>query len=184
MNPAENFQHDRRMIVLVLLGLCICLPHLYGTLGPVPDCRDQAKVQPRIVWFETVVAQGSGLYWLEASSGTWQGMFAALGFHSLAESLPLGGDAVLSAYRLQANGQLQAISPPAQADPIFFQPIPINQASLETLMVIPGIGRRLAASIIAYRDRAGGIADRASLLAIEGIGEKKAASIAGYVRFE
>lgn len=184
MNTTENSSHDSRMIVLVLIGLCICLPHLYTILGRTLGCRNKSINQPRIVWFETVAAQGSGLYKLDASSDTWQAMSATFGFHLPVESLSPGGDAILPAYRLQVKVLPQAISPPAQAAPIFFQPIPINQASLETLMVIPGIGKRLAASIIAYRDRAGGIDDRTSLLAIEGIGEKKADIIAGYVRFE
>jgi len=184
MSATVNFQHDRRMIVLVLIGLSICLPHLYNTLMPVPEGRKQKEIQPRIVWLETAAVQGNGLYWLDVSSRAWQAKLATLGFHLPVESLSPGGDAFLPAYRLQADGKTQVISSPVQADPIFFQPISINQASLETLMVIPGIGRRLAASIIAYRDRAGGINDLATLLAIEGIGEKKAAIIAGFVRFD
>jgi competence protein ComEA len=185
MNPEPlHTQHDGRMIVLVLLGLCICFPHLYGALLSPSESRAPSKKQSRIVWFETARAQGSGLYWLDASPETWPVISAALGLHSSVESLPLGVDVFLPAYRLHENGRLQAISSPAQAAPIFFQPIPINQASIETLMVIPGIGQRLAASIINYRDRVGGIADRAALFEIEGIGEKKAATIAEYVRFD
>lgn len=178
-------QPDRRMLVLVLIGLGICLPQLYNFLGRAPEYRNKPQNQSRIVWLETAAAQGSGLYWLDAPAETWQGSFAALGLYFPAAESPMsGGDFLLPAYRLQANVQPQAISPPAQAAPIFFQPIPINQSSFETLMVIPGIGRRLAATIIDYRDRAGGIDDLASLLAIDGIGEKKAAIIAGYVRFD
>jgi len=184
MSTMGNFQQDRRMIVLVLIGLCVSLPHLYTTLGGVPECGDKPQDQPRIVWLETAAAQGSGLYRLDTSPRTWPAMTADLGFQFSAESLPTGVDVPLPAYRLQADGQLQAISPPAQADPIFFQPISINQASIETLMVIPGIGRRLAALIIDYRYRKGGIGNRSSLLEIEGVGEKKAEVIAGYVRFE
>ena len=184
MNTTENFQHDRRLIVLVLLGICIGLPQFYCAFWQAPDRPAQAKTPPQIVWFEKAAAPGSGLYWFEASNETWQTRSAALGYHLPATLPPPGNDIFLPAYRLQADGQAQAISSPAQAAPIFFQPIPINQASLETLMVIPGIGRRLAAAIIGYRDEVGRISGRASLLAIDGIGEKKAAIIADYVRFE
>jgi len=184
MSATGNFQHDRRIFVLVLIGLSVCLPHLCKTLGSAFEGRDTVKNQPRIIWLETVAAQGNGLYWLDAAIGNWQEKITPLGSHLPVGASPQGGDALLPAYRLQADGQFQPLPSPAPTAPIFFQPIPINQASLETLMVIPGIGRRLAASIIDYRDRAGRIDDRASLLAIEGIGEKKATIIAGYVRFE
>ena len=183
MNTTENLQEDHRVIVLVLIGLCICLPYLLDALGRAPESFDQSKNQFRIAWLETSAAHGTGLYWLDATSKTWQAM-VALDCHLPTESRPSRSGISLPSYRLQADGQLQPIPPPAQAAPIFFQPIPINQANLETLMVIPGIGRRLAASIIDYRDRVGGLVDRASLRAIEGIGEKKAAIIAGYVRFD
>lgn len=184
MNTTENLQEDRRMVVLVLLGLCLCLPHLYDKLGRGPESYVQPKNQLRMAWLETTAAaQGSGLYWLDATSKTWQAM-AALELHSPTEALPISRGVFLPAYRLQADGELQPIPPPAQVAPIFFQPIPISQATVETLMVIPGIGRRLATSIIDYRDRVGGLVDQASLRAIEGIGEKKAATIAGYVRFD
>jgi competence protein ComEA len=68
--------------------------------------------------------------------------------------------------------------------PILFQKIPINQADIAALMTIPGIGSRLASTIITYRDRSGGIQDRTALMGIPGVGAKKAAMIEAHVRFD
>lgn len=175
---------DHRLIVLVTLGLCLFLPHLYSVSRRTTEDHKAPGQQSRLVWLETASAHGSGLYWLEDPAGTWPLLSAALGLHAPAKSLPPAVDAFLPAYRLSADGKLQAIPSPAQAAPIFSQPISINQATLATLMIIPGIGPRLAASIIDYRDRMGGIHERAALRKIEGIGERKAAIIAEHVRFD
>lgn len=184
METIGKEQHDNRMLVLVLIGLCLCLSHLYRAVLPGVAWRGQLGSPSRIVWLETSAFHGNGLYQLDLLSDTWQAMSAGLDFHSPAELLPAGVNVSPPAYHLQSDGKLQSVFSPAQVAPIFFQPIPINQASIDTLRVIPGIGQRLARAILDYRERVGGITDRESLLNVEGIGEKKAAIIAGCVRFE
>ncbi len=184
VETAGTHQPDCRIIVLVLIGLCICLPHLYDAMRSAPEPRQPEEGQPRLVWLETTAVHGNGLYWLEDQARSWPPLFTALGRPSPpAPLLPLSAE-IPSAYRLPAVGPPQTIPLPAQLAPIFFQPLPINQASAETLMTIPGIGQRLAEAIIAYRAKTGGIKDRAALMAIDGIGAKKAAIIADHVRFD
>lgn len=48
--------------------------------------------------------------------------------------------------------------------------IPLNQAGPDDLMVLPGIGERLAMKIVAFRERTGGIASYDDLLWIPGLG--------------
>lgn len=175
---AGSHQHDRRIAILVLIGLCVCLPHLFHFVKRRIDLRPQEKPPHRLLWLEGENLQGHGLYWLEGPPWIWPLPSAG----PSCDHLP--GDVHMSAVRLAPNGRPQTMAFPAQAAPIFFQPIPINQADLAALMTIPGIGRRLASSIIDYRDREGGIKDRTSLMAIEGIGEKKAAIIEGYIRYQ
>lgn len=184
METTECAQRDRRMLVMILIGLCLCLPHLYGTLLPVAGWDKQSPASSRLVWLETSALHGAGLYRFDLVSDARQSVSADLKFYPPAEVSPVGVAGSPPAYRLLADGTLQSSPSPAQVAPIFFQPIPINQAGLDTLRVIPGIGQRLARAILDYRERTGGIADREALLNVEGIGAKKAAIIASYVHFE
>ena len=189
-------QHDQRVIVLLLIGFCICLPHLYSALKRTNGQlhQEQSQSQHRLVWLESATSPDNGLYWLENSLREWPAILAALGNHRPgfapitmppipSGALPPLADTILPAYRLSAEALPQAISFPVRLAPIFFQPIPINQATIELLMTIPGVGRSLATSIIDYRTRVGGIRDRTALLNVEGVGEKKAAIIEEYIRF-
>lgn len=73
---------------------------------------------------------------------------------------------------------------PAQLRPIFFQPIPINQATEELLVTISGIGPVLAQRIVVYRETIGHYQDYVDLIAVRGIGQKRAMMIAEHVSFE
>jgi competence protein ComEA len=63
----------------------------------------------------------------------------------------------------------------------FFMPIQINTASAVDLTLIPGIGFRIAESIVHYRETHKGIRRLEDLQAIPGIGEKKMQSIIPYI---
>lgn len=77
------------------------------------------------------------------------------------------------------SGQLTALHP--RAANIFFLPLPLNQADEELLTVIPGIGPKLAAKIVAKRRELGGFADLSELRQVRGIGPKTLAVLANYV---
>lgn len=62
---------------------------------------------------------------------------------------------------------------PARLAPLFFQPIPINQADAELLTTIPGIGPVFARRIIAFRGQQGRITSIDELDAVKGIGPAK-----------
>ncbi len=63
------------------------------------------------------------------------------------------------------------------------QPVDMNQASLEELMSIPGIGQVIAERIIRYRSEAGPFHHAEELLKIRGIGPKSLAAIRDYITF-
>ncbi len=65
----------------------------------------------------------------------------------------------------------------------FNQPMPINQAVIQDLTLLPGIGEQLAGRIIVFRDKNGGINERSDLEQIAGIGRKLSRKISGFVTF-
>lgn len=59
--------------------------------------------------------------------------------------------------------------------------VSINQANLEILMTLPGIGESKAQSIISYREKNGGFQTLEDLMNVSGIGEAVFAKIAPYI---
>ena len=61
-------------------------------------------------------------------------------------------------------------------------PLDLNTATAEELAELPGIGEKLAQSIVAYREANGELLSIYELQAIHGIGEGKMAKIAPYLK--
>ncbi len=57
----------------------------------------------------------------------------------------------------------------------------LNQATVEELMTLPGIGEVLAGRIVAYREAHGSFSSIDELAQVEGIGEKRIDAIRDYV---
>lgn len=81
-------------------------------------------------------------------------------------------------YRIPADSpteaeQLPSAPTPARLAPLFFKPIPINQADEELLTTISGIGPVFARKIIAFRNQQGRINAIEELDAVQGVGPAK-----------
>nr|MBF0221966.1 helix-hairpin-helix domain-containing protein [Desulfobulbaceae bacterium] len=76
-----------------------------------------------------------------------------------------------------SHGQLSA-----DMAPFFFRQIPINTASAELLVTIPGIGPRMAWRIRSYIQKNGAMTNISELENIKGIGLLRSKAIANYVR--
>ncbi|ABG41704.1 competence protein ComEA helix-hairpin-helix repeat protein [Paraglaciecola sp. T6c] len=62
------------------------------------------------------------------------------------------------------------------------QKINLNTATAEQLVTLPGIGKKKAAAIIAYRDKSGKFAKISDLTNVKGIGKKMVAKLAAHVQ--
>ncbi len=63
------------------------------------------------------------------------------------------------------------------------QPMPINQAVVQDLILLPGVGEQLAGRIIAFRDQNGEFDNPGDLEQVAGIGRKLSRTISRFVTF-
>jgi len=72
----------------------------------------------------------------------------------------------------------------AQFWPFYFGKLPINVATRDQLMLVKGVGPKMADKILQSRTNKGPFMDISALLRIEGVAEKKAKNLARYLSFE
>ncbi|HTU62787.1 MAG TPA: helix-hairpin-helix domain-containing protein [Polyangiales bacterium] len=61
------------------------------------------------------------------------------------------------------------------------EPLDLNRAALGDLLLLPGVGPKLAARIVEERERRGGFASLDQLAEVKGVGPKKLALLRGLV---
>jgi comEA protein len=69
----------------------------------------------------------------------------------------------------------------AAAKPVPSGKVNINTATAQQLTVLPGVGEKLAARIVDYRQKSGGFKNVSELMNVQGIGEKNLAKIQGFL---
>src|SRR5258708_33819600 len=69
----------------------------------------------------------------------------------------------------------------AAAKPAPSGKVNINTATAQQLTVLPGVGEKLAARIVDYRQKAGGFKNVSELMNVQGIGEKNLAKIQAFL---
>jgi competence protein ComEA len=69
----------------------------------------------------------------------------------------------------------------AAAKPAPTGKVDINTASVEQLTSLPGVGEKLAARIVEYREKSGGFKSPQELMNVRGVGEKNFQKIEGYL---
>ena len=77
---------------------------------------------------------------------------------------------------LATSGLAVAAAKPAPAGKVN-----INTATAEQLQALPGVGEKLAARIVEYRQKSGGFKSTQELVNVRGLGEKNFQKIQGYL---
>jgi hypothetical protein len=153
MNGTKNNigEKDLRPLVLVLFAVTILIAAAVRGTGWLADHSGEIPAPQQLVWRDG--AHAPGLYRVEADSPP-EG-----------KQPPAGSG---SEQKIQAPHPI-----PARLAPLFFKPIPVNQADTELLTTIPGIGPVFARRIIEFRDRQGRINAIEELDAVPGVGPAK-----------
>ncbi len=89
---------------------------------------------------------------------------------------------VIAYQTVEGKGESSSSAP--SCSPFFFEPVPINAASKELLMTIPGVGAKTAEKIQQEIIANGSIAGPAGLMKIKGIGTTKMDKMLPYVSFK
>jgi competence ComEA-like helix-hairpin-helix protein len=149
-NPGRK---DLRPLVLVLfaLGILTVAAVRQGWFSILP--RHEISAPQKLAWCDGSVA--TGLYRVPVDA-----------------EYPMGEEELQTEPR-QGLQNFVSTPPPAKLAPLFFRPIPINQADAELLTTIPGIGPAFAQRIIEFRGQHGRITSIEELDAVKGIGPAK-----------
>lgn len=81
-----------------------------------------------------------------------------------------------------ANNKVQEVTKVAATEAS--SKVRLNQASVEQLVAVPGLGRVKAQAIVEHIGEHGPIANEADLTKVKGVGAKLAARVAQYVSFD
>jgi competence ComEA-like helix-hairpin-helix protein len=168
---------DKRLLVLLALGVLILLAR-------IPDMVPERRLEEQSWgWIEYAAGEPPRRVPL-AEIGRNDGMMLKGVQGQGKRSVELAS--LLHRRRAVAvhgNGVLSAGITPRLAL-LLGLPFSINRASADELALLHGVGPKLAASIIDYRERHGRINDAQDLCAVPGIGERMAARIAPRLAFE
>ncbi len=169
---------DKQLLVLLVLGVLILGSHLYAQ----PFARETVK---KYCWLQL---DGTALYRVPVSPGRQepgrrlQGLPGGREIRPEIQGLLQPGRVV--ALRRDQKGDLQ----PARFSPrpafLLGLPFPINQADVDDLTLLPGIGPHLAGRISAFRHRHGPFRSEKMLTAVPGIGPHLASRLAPLLSFD
>jgi competence protein ComEA len=149
--PGPAADHPRPHFVVELAG-AVARPGVYCFFHQVD-------------WAEALRAAGG----LKGNAGMPQGML---------RTVPANGS-LLSIGTAPASAAVTLMDPAKRF--LYFVPFGINQASAGELRLVPGIGETTARAIVDYRERHGGFRRLESLLDVPGIGRRTFAAMRDYL---
>lgn len=184
------------LIVLILAGGLIF--RLYERLTPPPggivvkdeeELKSREKLSPTVIYVQVCGAVKSpGVYRVQKGARLFEVVSMAGGLSPDADSRKV------NLARVVEDGEKVYIprvgevidSPSAKvsdSQKTDSKLINVNQATLEELEKLPGIGRTIAKRIVEYREKNGPFKGPSDLLKVKGIGEKKLEKIRGMITF-
>ncbi len=164
------------VIIWILLAAWSCIYWVQTRTSPHLPAISSARL-PYVYELQGEVPRAG--YYFFTRPQTLASLLAAAGGARLS-----GADAQLivpNASAVTVGTETHIAEIPAAARLNFFLPISLATASVEDLVLVPGIGERMAEAIVDYRHVRGRIVALEELLQIRGIGEKKLKAIAPYL---
>jgi len=187
--------YSRGQMLVVLCILSLLFPFAFGKLyEPFRERTMACSTAPAAVYELRGAGIKEGYYSfkeIQTARSLLQAAGGLLDGRGLAENAGMAADAPLrSGARITflpggaGVRDCQAADMNAAARLNFFMPVVLNAATAEDLMLIPGIGGKTAAAIIACRTAQRHIRTMEELKYIPGLGEKKLQAVAPFITIE
>jgi competence ComEA-like helix-hairpin-helix protein len=170
-HTSDNFRQDYRPLVLLVWALLVSLLHVVGLFPYKTHDRFQpSEEKQHFAWLQSNAGFEDGLYHFSDAVELEQFYRQNNVYSSLVTNKSeFDVRAITSSkYELKEKSKLS----PTIA-PFFFLPVSVNEASVEVLGTLPGIGKNLAERIVVRRQSSGRFQRIDDLLDVEGIGVKK-----------
>lgn len=178
LDQRTESKKDKRVLVLLAFGVLIVLFRFWGQV------LDRQLEKQSWGWVEYAGEEDVPRRVLLAETGKNNGNIPDGSLRKMQYSVEMAS--LLQHHRaiaVPAKGTASTRITPRLAL-ILGLPFPVNRATFGELTLLQGIGPKLAASIINYREQHGMIANAQEFRAIPGIGERLTARIAPQLTFE
>lgn len=176
-------QSDGAIVVIVIAVIVyVCAHASYLVKSEIHDIPYRVSGHDQIVISITVNTNSQGIYWLPRNAKVCD-LLQASGIGDLEkfDGKILHGQLFTgNAVFVESDSQIK-VREMNNVDKVALNiPININKATLEDLLLIPGIGKKTALQIIQYRELSGNFRTLDDLMKIRGIKEKKVAKLKKY----
>lgn len=175
------YNSERLMVLCALLALALCRAG-WQVLGPVEQVPAQFPRKQYVYEIAGAVSR-PGIYSYDSPQQLGQ-LLDAAGARAPLPGAATAGRNVPNGSSIFVDGQVFVGSMSAQTRIHCFVPLILATATVDDLVLIPGMGKTTAQAIVDYRDRSGSIRDLGELKKVGGIGPKKYERFAPYLTAE
>jgi len=181
--PISDRQRDGVIVVIVVAVIIYTLTFLSSLLPPkVCDLPYRDTGRDQLIVGITGDTNAQGIYWLPGNAHV-RDLLKAAGIEHIEkfdEKILHGQLSTGKSVFIKSDSRIKIGEMNNAAKVALNIPININNATLEDLMLIPGIGESTASQIIQFRETSGNFCTLEDLMKIRGIKEKKFAKLKKY----